>query len=263
MVVDSRPFKSAVATCNGNKKVVGGGGWAFSVSATDEERLALTQLEPKDDVDGRGTDGYIASAAETAPGLNGNWWVQAYALCADASSVHGWRIVPKYTPTLSLPVQRIAAGCDNSRQRVLGTGARVESFVKGEVVLQVARSDGRGGIARAQAHEDADGYSGTWWLGAFAICADTPRGYEVPPFAPSPQRLSEATKEASVTCPGNKQLLSAGGAITNVAPGHVSLQMVFPSSILRPPRSVRVIAVENTPTSLNWDFIVAAAICAD
>lgn len=67
---------------------------------------------------------------------------------------------------------------------------------------------------------------------------------------------------AFATCPGTKQLLGAGGAVSNVAPANVSLQVVYPFSNLRP-GMVEGAAVENTPTSVNWDFIVATAISAN
>ncbi len=256
--ISSRSPKSAVAKCPAGKKVVGGGGWTMEETSTAPDRLTLTQLEPKDDVDGLGTDGYIASAAETSPGVSGNWWVQAYVFCADAISVSGWHINADFTDTTSDPRQQMAVGCDNpATQRVIGTGARiaVSAGFEGQVVLQVARASGPGDITRAQSHEDADGYTGTHWLGAYAICMNTPQGYSVA-TGESTERLSETHKIAFAGC-GGKQLLSAGAAITDVAPGNVSLQVVFPGS------NVEAFAVENTPTSLNWDFIIARGICVD
>ena len=172
----------------------------------------------------------------------------------------GWHINPEFTDTTSSPQDAIAAACDNgATQRVIGTGARAEvaAGAEGEVVLQVARASGPGDIARAQSHEDANGFLGTHWLGAYAICMNTPKGYRVAPGGVSQQRLSESHKFATVGC-GTQQNLSAGGAITDVAPGHVSLQSVFPTVT-----GAEVLAVENTPYNLNWDFIIARAICVD
>ena len=94
-------------------------------------------------------------------------------------------------------------------------------------------------------------------LVAFAVCAPAPAGYEVA-FAPSPEKLSETVKTARATCSGTRRLIGAGGAITNVAPGTVSFERVYPVTT----NQVEARAVENTPTTPNWNFIVAAKICA-
>lgn len=260
--IDSTPSKTAVAKCPGDKKVVGGGGQAFEQTNTARDRLTLTQLEPSDNVDERGTDGYIVSAAETSPGVSGVWWVQAYVMCADKDSVRGWNINADFTTTTSDARQQKAVGCDNNDQRVIGTGARIgiAPGFEGQVVLQVARASEPGDIARAQSHEDAqpsgDGYNGTHWLGVYAICMNTPQGHLVV-TGRSKEEASESPKFASVRCVAGKQMLSAGAAISDVEPGHVSLQNVFPSSqnLAR--------AVENTPYNLPWNFIIARGICVD
>jgi len=120
----------------------------------------------------------------------------------------------------------------------------------------VARASGTGDIARAQAHEDADGFTGNWSVVSYAVCVQPPAGYEVV-YASSDERLSETNKVATALCPGTKRVHGAGGAITKVAPGNVSLQAVVPIG-----ERVQAIAVENTPTDESWDFIVAQAICA-
>jgi hypothetical protein len=256
---DSRPYKTEVATCPDGKKIVGGGG--STLAAGDEENVALTRLEPSDNVDGTGADGYIATAAETAPGVSGDWWVQAYALCADASSVPGWDLNAAYTSTASDPKQQLSVGCDNSGQKVLGTGARIgiHSLGQGQVVLQQAAALFTGLRARAQAQEDGTGYAGQWWLGAYAICADTPSGYEVVTGG-SAAAQSETFKWAQASCSLGNQLLSAGAFTPVDVPGNVSLQTVYPSSTLR---KLQAYAVENTPTSLSWGVLSVRGICVD
>ncbi|SEG88444.1 hypothetical protein SAMN04489712_1224 [Thermomonospora echinospora] len=260
--VNSVSPKSALAKCPAGKKVVGGGGWTFETSTTAPERLTLTQLQPMDNVgDGHGSDGYRVTAAETAPGVSGNWWVQAYAWCADASSVPGWHINAAYDGgTTSDPQEQVEVGCDDpSRQRVVGTGAMIGGVAdesQGQVVLQTARASGTGDIARAQSHEDATGYGGNHWLAVYAVCMDTPQGYEVV-SDPSAQQDSETYKHAVVQCPDGRAPVNAGAGISTSAPGHVSLQKVFPGS------QAEAGAVENTPTGQDWDYIVAQGICVD
>ena len=109
---------------------------------------------------------------------------------------------------------------------------------------------------------DADGFAGTWSLRAFAICATPPSGHQVV-TGMSEQTGSETFKFAQAGCPGHQQVLSAGAAITDVAPGHVSLQLVFPSPFEDQPHRFFATAAENTPTDDDWDFIIARGICVD
>ena len=97
---------------------------------------------------------------------------------------------------------------------------------------------------------------------AFAICATPPSGHQVV-TGMSEQTGSETFKFAQAGCPGHQQVLSAGAAITDVAPGHVSLQLVFPSTFDDQPHRFFATAAENTPTNDSWDFIIARGICVD
>jgi hypothetical protein len=258
--INSQYLKQAQAVCPVGKKVVGGGGWAFEVTTTSPERLALVRLEPTDDVDGNGGDGFIVGAAEVSPGVAGDWWVQAYALCADAASVPGWHISTVYGVSNSDTVQTKTALCNNQlTQRVIGAGARVRPPLgyDGEVVLQVAQPFDNGRGAMAQAHEDSNGYLGDHWLGVFAICMDTPAGYEVKTVR-STAIGSETVKTASVRCGGLKRNLSAGSTLPAGSPGELALQRVFPASTAT--NGTDVTGVETAPTSVTWD-VTARAIC--
>ncbi|MEI4234473.1 hypothetical protein [Roseovarius sp. D22-M7] len=272
---DSQSPKSALAQCPSDKQVIGGGGWVHAVTRPQEnlglpessselaeapnvaqaegaggERLVLTQLEPYQ-------DGYQVTAAELAPGTDVDWWVQAYAICADAGSLSGQQVVSSATPLSSQSAQQAIAVCPEGK-RTIGSGARINA-PEDKVVLQVARSSGPGDIVRAQGSAAPDGINRDWNVVAFAICVDPPPGYEIV-YGESDERESEASKLAVAECPGNKRLHGAGAAITTDAPGNASLQLIYPFDDLR---RVQAFAVENTPTDQNWDFIVAQAICAD
>lgn len=258
-LTDSNSPKSATAKCPLGKVVIGGGGRAFELTSTPTGRLTLTQLEPSEIIYGPEgiRQGYRVRAAETGSGTFFNWRVVAYAMCADAGSVSNIDIKVAATDASSDPVQATAAVCP-SGQRALGSGARINNQSGHQVGLQVARASGTGDITRAQAHEDADGFLGNWNLVAFAVCADRPPGYEVK-YGESRDRLSETVKTASAYCSGGRRLLGSGAAITNVAPGNVSLQKVRPASTEGPTEAE---ARENVPTSQPWDFIVAQSVCA-
>lgn len=243
--------KSVRAWCPTGERIAGGGGWVFAEDADDSAKVTLTQLQPVDAT----RDYYEVRGQETTPTMITDWWVEAYAICAPDRSLPGHHIVSSETVMSSKPVQVAAAGC-LSGQVVLGTGGRVTAG--DQVALQVARASASGDIARVQGHADADGYAEPWSVVAYAVCVNRPAGYEVVTGI-SDSRASEDEKSAFVTCPANKRVHSAGAAITDTAPGHVSLQQVYPNNGLR---RVDAFAVENTPLSQNWDFIVVRAICA-
>jgi hypothetical protein len=170
--------------------------------------------------------------------------------------VTGRHIVPRtISDGFSPPMLATAAVCPPA-ERVLGSGALISDGAR-EVGLQVARPSGPGDIARAQAHEESNGYANDWSLTAYAVCAPPPSGYEVI-FGPSDEELSEPVKTAFAGCTGTRRVIGAGAAITNVAPGNVSLEEVNPYLA----NWVRATAVENVPLATNWDFIVATAVCA-
>jgi hypothetical protein len=243
--------KTETTVCPAGKRVVGGGGWAFTTNVADSNRVMLTRLEPVHIASG---DSYVVTGAETDPGIAGTWWLEAYAICA--YPLPGLHIVPATTVSSSSPMQATAAVCPGG-ERVLGTGGKIAN-AGGQVGLQVARASGSGDIARVQAHEDANGYAGIWNVTGYAICVPPPPGYQVV-YGASPQTASESTKVAFAVCPSGKRVHGAGAAISNTAPGGVTLQVVYPFNDLT---QVEAVAVENTPASQNWDYIVAQAICA-
>ena len=82
---DSEPVKSAFAKCPDGKAVVGGGAAASTEFWCGSERLTLTWLQPTTNIDGHGGDAYVVSAAETSPGVSGDWGVAAYAIAPTRS----------------------------------------------------------------------------------------------------------------------------------------------------------------------------------
>jgi hypothetical protein len=145
----------------------------------------------------------------------------------------------------------------------LGSGARIH-FSDGYqndrgVALQVARASATGDITRAHARE-APGYSYPWAVAAYAVCADTPPGYEVVSSA-STYPMVDGHQGAKVTCPTytvvhntavrqyRKQLIGMGGA------GDAALRGIFK------------VGGEQAATAwatqeISTDFLMVQAICA-
>ena len=246
--------QQATAECPMGYKILGGGGSVVG-GPSDGTKLTLTQLEPLTSVFGSGQHGFQVTGVETAT-VNTNWSVTAVAICA--RNVTGHLLVDAETGQTDSPMKATAARCPSGR-RVLGSGARIDVADDHGIGLQVARASGIGDIARAQAHIAPGPSQGTWTLTAFAVCATTPEGYEVR-YGQSGETGSQTVKQAEIQCTNGGRLVSAGAAITNVAPGNVSLQRSLPySSDVYNSASAR--AVENTTFGDPWDFIVAQAIC--
>jgi hypothetical protein len=251
---DSKTPKVASAVCHQDEMLLGGGGVVTGPGAASN-RPVLTRLESVsvgDDIDGY-FDVYEVTAAEVAPGTTSAWRVEAYAVCARGLPGVYTVSSPAVAPS-SAPVQTATAVC-RPGDRVIGMSAAT-STVSGEVVLQVMRPSATGDILRVQAHEDADGYSHNWSVTARAQCAPPPPGYQVVTGA-SPQALSESVKLGLATCPPGTRLFGVGGATSASAPGNAALQWLVPAG-----RQAQALAVESVPTALDWDFIVATAICA-
>jgi hypothetical protein len=204
-------------------------------------------------------DGYTVAAAETGAGTTGSWRIEAYAICApDPNNLLDVKIEGGLSGIATSKAFQTAAGVCPAGKVALGTGARVNIAMNGEVVLQLSRASGTGDISRAQAQETPSGYSGLWNLTSYAICAKKPAGYEVVSQR-SPQELSEDNKVAVAHCSHGKRLHGGGGAITAAAPPNVSLSEI---TALFDLGYVQVRARENTPYGGTWDWILAQAICA-
>jgi hypothetical protein len=261
-LVNSEPTKSVTALCPAGKVIVGGGGRVVEIgvpSPQPSRQLTLTQLEPSSSLPTQSgpRHGYTVSAAETLPGTNNLWYIDGWALCA--KPVVGLAVYEQPSGKSSDSMQATAVGCPPG-QVVLGSGARITypSSPGGQgVALQVVRPSGTGDVARAQAHEGPGDYSNPWMVTAIAVCAPKPSGYQIV-FWPSLDPPTSVVKTATSTCPGNLRVISAGAATSNVAPGNVSLTEVNPQTN----RTVQAKATENFPTSEDWDFIVASAVCA-
>ncbi|HET6950744.1 MAG TPA: hypothetical protein VFI47_10230 [Acidimicrobiales bacterium] len=252
-------FKSARATCGDGEVVVGGGAQVFPDNSFTRQ-VALRSLVPIKNADGQGHDSYSVTAV-AVDGVQVDWKVTAFAVCARAGSVPTHHIVPKVTGLAEGKTTDATAAVCPSGERVLGTGAEVVGVAgSGDLVLQVARPDGPGGIARVQGHVGVEAFTGPWRVGAYAICAATPLGYKVA-FGRSDEAASESRKDAFALCPG-QQPLGFGGAVTNVAPANASLQSIEPFANSSGKGS-KTLATENTPTTDPWDFIVTTAVCVN
>jgi hypothetical protein len=114
----------------------------------------------------------------------------------------------------------------------------------------------------AQAHEDADGYAGSWSLYAWAVCGAPLPGMQY--VSARPAGDSASLHSTTVSCPAGKKVLSVGGsAIGYLAPldswGHFILDSLTPSADLG---SVTVQGYEDEAGSTERWQVNASAVCA-
>jgi len=254
---DSVDVKSARAYCPVGERVLGGGGMSLRQQGNQRPGLALVWLKPVHPTDGS-RDYFYVYAAEFGVSAADSWEVLAQAVCApDPGRRLDPVIIESRSPASSDGVRTAQARCPTGK-RVVGTGATI-NHVNGQIALQMSRTSSTGDISRAQAHEDFNGYSPSWDVSSWAVCAYPPAGYEVATRF-SVQGGSESSKNASAICPGTKRSLSAGAALSNQAPGEVALSDVILASDLR---SAGGIAWEHSPTAQNWSYMLGQAICVN
>ncbi|BEL06347.1 hypothetical protein Q0Z83_045380 [Actinoplanes sichuanensis] len=204
-------LKSVNAVCPAPTRVVGGGGWAFD---NDANKVRLIRLEP---LSSSSQSSYFVQA-EAEIGFTGNWWLEAYAICATTPAGH--QIVQATsTPASGTFVSRIV-DCPTGK-RLLGTGATILGGNR-EVGLQRTGSDN--GLTRslATAREDADGYAGNWTLTAYGVCANPVSGAGL-----KTQQTSGSVANSSCTS-GLVHSVGGGGPFFDAGP--VFLMKLFPSS---------------------------------
>ncbi len=167
------PAKNLTAYCPSHHRVVGGG-----ASIDDDGRgVRLTGIVPwKGGWPNHA--GSITAYAE-APGLaRFPWKLKVYALCAPISTFNNYSIKAaiSYVPP-SQTFDAVEAVCPNNTV-AWGAGAHAYGAASGpnpptgQIGLQLMRTDGALGIARATARESAAGYNDSWQLVSYAICAD-------------------------------------------------------------------------------------------
>ena len=244
--------KSKTAECPEGTRIIGGGGGMIGNQVGDG--LVITQMQPIDPI--TGVDRFTVTVNDPS-GTVDDWGVRATAICAPA--LPNMSIEFGLTSLSSAPTQLATATCPPGR-KVVGSGGTVYN-ANGHAGLQVMRASTDGARVYAQAHEEPGGYSGSWYVFAWAVCASAPSGYQIV-MGQSPQSDSESTKSAVAECPGSKTLLGAGAATSFSAPAEVALHFAHAYSYSTS-GTTQAYAAENDWTLADWDFIVAQAICAN
>jgi hypothetical protein len=152
--------RSVTATCPAGTRVLGVGG---GVLAGDGE-VVLDDLRIGADL-----SDVRVTGTEDGDGFAGQWRVQAQAICAAPQA--GQQRVQATSATDSTGSKRVLVRCPLGRQ-AHGIGAEMTG-AQGQVRIRSLHpekySGGRG--VEVVANEDLDGFSGSWSLTVYAVCA--------------------------------------------------------------------------------------------
>jgi hypothetical protein len=198
------------ASCPDGLQVLGGSG---SIGGYASDKVFLTESYPLD----RWT--WRVTAAEVAPGWDGEWNVTAYAICA--TPLRGWEIKRGNSGGGATTFKTtFTYGC-SEHKKVFSAGGRVNA-PDGQVGLTMIRPDGPLTIGRASARVAPGGFWDPWSVDSFAICA-----YPVP----NQQNVGviESGNTAFAGCPGITRANGVGGGGGTVDLGPYYLQKIAPS----------------------------------
>ncbi len=195
------------------------------------------------------SDHLYVHASEDGDGYTYTWSLSATVICADPPP--GYEIVSNTSTTTSDQYNSVAADCTGDNQ-LLGMGFGINGG-PGQVGIDDFKATGPT-RATGWAYEDGNGYSGTWSLTMYAICADPLPGYEIVQVQGGSQSATSSTLSAS--CSSGNKLVGGGGQVDG-GEGQVILE-----DFSQAPTSYSVKAYEDQDgTTASW-HLHAYAICA-
>ena len=150
-------FASATATCPAGKKVIGAGG----ISA-GKPSYVLDTVDITSDLNSV----YVETIAAESPTPGTAPLAQAYAICI--VPVRGQQLV-RATSGLTSADKSLSVSCPSGK-RLHGTGGGMTGAI-GQAHLDMLAPNGSRS-SRIEAREDATGYSGTWRVDVYGVCAN-------------------------------------------------------------------------------------------
>jgi hypothetical protein len=194
---DSTVYKSVTVSCPAGLSVVGLG---FELAGAVGS-VVLDDFIPNATSVTVGA-GEVVGPGEPSDGTTASWSVGATAVCAVA--LPGLRIVSQTSAFTTGGRRAITATCPGGTQLV-GAGS---SLSNGWGQISVQSLDLTSTGATASAIQDEDGYSGSWSVTAYAICANPLPGLHIVlatnQFGGTPQRV------ATATCPSGQRVTGGG-----------------------------------------------------
>jgi hypothetical protein len=231
--------KSITADCDTGQRVIGAAAWMVNAGAD----VRISAVIPRNDY-------VFASASVDEDGTIHEWDLYVSAICADP--IPGMDIIEETSTLTSDPDNHIEAQCTGG-DKLLGSGYSMSTGDGNQVgVEQLAVSSTE---AYAYAHEDGNGYAGTWEVTAYAVCAPQPAGYEI--VEDNGAEMSDYVRSFTVRCPTDKEVLGVGGWVHGAA-GQVLIEDFYHDD-----DEVRVTAFEDDDGMAGLWHVHSYAICAD
>lgn len=229
--------RSVTAHCPAGKRVVGTGFYLDGAAA----QVVLDDLIP--------TAGSVtATGYEDQDGTADDWWIRAFAVCADP--LPGLEIVSVTSGPGSV-ARSTTAACPTGKQ-ALGGGAAATGGL-GQVVLDAMMP--AASTVSATAYEDSDGTAATWSLTAYAICATAPAGLAaVTATSPATMNFQQSSSPA---CPAGTAALGTGWDVNTRFPGSV-----FPTVAMPAANSALTVALRNNSPGLAMWSLTGRVLCA-
>jgi hypothetical protein len=238
--------------------VYGGGGDIVNGG----HEVALTGLKPVSTlVNGQYQDSFVATAEEDDTGYSSTWSVYSYALCGPTLS---GLTIKQATLAASPGSDRVevSASCPSGTAPI-GIGA-VTNNGNGNVVLNLLLANYTqgpygtpSGWSQARAFIDESGYTGSWSLTSYAVCAAPPPGLTYK-FVDSTNYDSN-DKSASAQCPTGTKVYGVGGYNSYLS-GQVHFDRMVPHGSQWDGADVESREDQNGFSNIWWNEV--EAICA-
>jgi hypothetical protein len=259
---NSETFKSATATCPGERVLSGGAKVMTATGGAAFGHVTLYSLVP-------GTTTYTARAAEAPEGYSEDWILVAYAICAPVSPTLEVEVVSRRsledwkTDPFGRTVNDVAASCPLGK-KIVGTGGELTSTHNsvGTMSFQQLRPNQQGAYAFVQGVLDYNVLGGPFTVRAHAVCAFPIEGWHVVIDGTDlntpdrPDRLQTATAKCT-----DQQLIGGGMTMGGYAASHLETIEPLHSGPAFQQLTVRA-GVRNSFPVPPWN-IAAWAICAN
>lgn len=245
---DSTVYKSVRVFCPSGTQVIGGGYQLVGA----EGAVVLDDFIPSADNLLVGA-GEIVGAGEPSDGTTASWKVVANVVCANALS--GYSIQVASSGFVNRHDNFARVGCPPGRM-LIGGG---ESLSNGFGQVSTYQLDMSGSQVTAAAITDNDGYSGSWSVTAYAICAaSAPPGWHL--VTQTSANNTQLSKAVTAFCGPGQVSLGAGWNVfvVNNADRYVTRASVSAS----PDPGVTAAATATRDTGVIWP-VQATAACAN
>jgi hypothetical protein len=248
---DSSVYKAVRVFCPNGLQTIGGGYELVGAQGS----VVLDDFIPSADNLLVGA-GEVVGPGEPADGTTARWLVRATVVCANP--VPGYTIVSATSQFRTGPARRVSTTCPAGTVPI-GEGA---SLSNGFGQISISDVQIAGNQVGAGATPDEDGYSGSWSITAYAICAAGLPGLRTIYQFTSPQDSRSLRSETAV-CPAGTQVIGGGWSVLNdleTTKQLLNLQLTFGGG--SPSTATALASVDANGFGGTWGMF-AQAVCAN